>query len=129
MSTEILELQEDQKARWVAQSEFSKHIVVEAGAGTGKTATLIARIVFWSLTDGWQKYAASYDAYDDIALGVAEGVASITFTENAVKEMAERLGLAYQAFSGESGRNCPAFIGIVGRVFTVSNSDDSFLLQ
>ena len=97
MSAEIVELQEDQKARWVAQSEFSKHIVVEAGAGTGKTATLIARIVFWSLTDGWQKYAASYDSYDDIALGVAEGVASITFTENAVKEMAERLGLAYQA--------------------------------
>ena len=54
--------EEDQDARRIAQSEFSKHIVVEAGAGTGKNITLIAQLSFWSLTDGWKKHSLLHEA-------------------------------------------------------------------
>ena len=112
MSKIHISYEEDQKARRIAQSEFSKHVVVEAGAGTGKTATLIARIVFWSLTEGWKKHGKTHEAKEDIALAVAKGIASITFTDNACKEMAERLGYAYQALVSSSSLNARTVVGL-----------------
>lgn len=97
---------EDQAAREVARTLFDRPLVLEAGAGTGKTATLVARVLTWSLTEGWLRAEASLDgepqlgpeATEDpeelrerVAVRVLERVAAITFTERAALEMAERL--------------------------------------
>ena len=78
---------EDLETRRHAQREFQRPLVVEAGAGTGKTATLVARIVAWCLGPGWQR------ALDErpeapprrLAARVLEGVVAITFTEAAAE--------------------------------------------
>ena len=47
-------LHADAEARRLAHTEFERPLVVEAGAGTGKTALLTARVVAWCLGPGWQ---------------------------------------------------------------------------
>ena len=47
----------DAQARARAQLEFDRPLVVEAGAGTGKTAVLTSRLVAWSLGPGWERSA------------------------------------------------------------------------
>ena len=47
-------LMEDALARRVARSEFTKPVVLRAGAGTGKTAALVARVVCWVTGEGWR---------------------------------------------------------------------------
>ncbi|MFI5320826.1 MAG: UvrD-helicase domain-containing protein, partial [Myxococcota bacterium] len=37
----------DSSARVRAQTEFDAPLLVEAGAGTGKTAVLVGRVVAW----------------------------------------------------------------------------------
>ena len=49
----------DRQARIFAQREFVRPVVLEAGAGTGKTATLVARIVTWCIGPGWERARAS----------------------------------------------------------------------
>jgi ATP-dependent exoDNAse (exonuclease V) beta subunit len=96
----------DRSARTAAQGEFERPLVVEAGAGTGKTATLVARILAWCLGVGWDRAAVEEaqtlarqgkpgppDA-ERIAATVLDGVVAITFTEAAAAEMAARVAEA-----------------------------------
>lgn len=71
----------DQAARRTILTAHTETLFVEAGAGTGKTTALVARIVDMVATGG----------LDDIA-----HLAAITFTENAAAELRSRLreGLA-----------------------------------
>jgi ATP-dependent helicase/nuclease subunit A len=83
----------DREARLFAQREFVRPVVLEAGAGTGKTATLVARIVTWCIGPGWERARAALPeaTLDGVAARVLEGVVAITFTEAAASEMAERV--------------------------------------
>ncbi|HVT61387.1 MAG TPA: UvrD-helicase domain-containing protein [Thermoanaerobaculia bacterium] len=101
----------DRAARRAAQREFDRPLVIEAGAGTGKTTTLVARLLAWSLGPGWEKGEARRredlgrlhqlgstgrsggrpaPTPEQVAAGVLGGVVAITFTEAAAAEMAGR---------------------------------------
>ena len=90
----------DADARDRAQRCFDRPLVIEAGAGTGKTAALVARIVAWAMGPGWERaLARAEDAQrsDRIAADLLSRVAAITFTDAACAEMAERVGEALLA--------------------------------
>jgi ATP-dependent helicase/nuclease subunit A len=91
----------DREARREAQRRFDRPLVLEAGAGTGKTTTLIGRLLAWTLGVGWvakeeamAKRAAESrrpaPGPDRVAAAVLGGVVAITFTEAAAAEMASR---------------------------------------
>ncbi|HEX3130311.1 MAG TPA: UvrD-helicase domain-containing protein [Thermoanaerobaculia bacterium] len=91
----------DREARREAQRRFDRPLVLEAGAGTGKTTTLIGRLLAWTLGVGWErkeeilaKRAAEMGrpapGPDRVAAAVLGGVVAITFTEAAAAEMASR---------------------------------------
>jgi ATP-dependent exoDNAse (exonuclease V) beta subunit len=90
----------DAEARRAAVREFSRPLLVEAGAGTGKTALLVARIVAWLLGPGWERAEAALrdgrggapPRASEVAARAARRVVAITFTEAAAAEMASRLG-------------------------------------
>jgi len=89
-------IEQDARARKTAQTEFAHPLVIEAGAGTGKTAILTARILVWCLGEGWNRMAADTSALmdqtpDAIARSVAGGVVALTFTEAAAAEMLARV--------------------------------------
>ncbi len=52
----------DRTARAAAQTRFDLPLVLEAGAGTGKTTTLIARLLAWCLGEGWERALRSAPA-------------------------------------------------------------------
>jgi len=81
----------DDGARLLAQTCFDKPVLLEAGAGTGKTAALVARVVVWSLGPGWELAARDDASPHDTAASVLSGVVAITFTEAAAAEMATRI--------------------------------------
>lgn len=85
-------LANDRAARRAAQTVFDRPVVLEAGAGTGKTTALVGRLLAWTLGAGWDELAAERPAIDDETLAGAllEGVVAITFTEAAAAEMAAR---------------------------------------
>lgn len=83
---------EDEATRALAQAEFRRPLVVEAGAGTGKTALLVARVAAWCVGAGWDRHAADDRTPAKTAQRVIEGVVAITFTEAAAAEMASRIG-------------------------------------
>ena len=104
-------LASDRAARAAAQTRFDRPLVLEAGAGTGKTTTLIARLLAWCLGAGWDKAvaetspaagqaasapreaasaAAATAATAATAGRVLRGVVALTFTEAAAAEMAGR---------------------------------------
>jgi ATP-dependent helicase/nuclease subunit A len=103
----------DADARLVAQREFERPVVLEAGAGTGKTTVLVARIVVWCVGEGWERNAARLEkspgapkderrvadriAADQIAAEVLRRVVAITFTEAAAAQMATCVGEALLA--------------------------------
>lgn len=84
---------DDGAARHLACSKWSVPLLLEAGAGTGKTAVLVSRIVHWLLGPGWERAAAQLANPTDaeIAIRTASGVVAITFTEAAAAEMASRI--------------------------------------
>lgn len=89
----------DARARREAQSVFELPFVLEAGAGTGKTTALIARIISWIMGPGWEKHRARLakessapSEDEDLAASVLDGVVAITFTEAAAAEMETRTG-------------------------------------
>jgi ATP-dependent helicase/nuclease subunit A len=95
----------DAAARRAAQTVFDRPVVLEAGAGTGKTSALVARLVCWCLGPGWERAAAVEAARarpagpaapEDgrVAGSVLEGVVAITFTDAAAAEMAARVAKA-----------------------------------
>ncbi|MBP9824665.1 MAG: UvrD-helicase domain-containing protein [Thermoanaerobaculia bacterium] len=96
----------DQAARDLAVSEFVVPVALEAGAGTGKTRSLVARLATWLLGPGWAAAAVELEERrrssgvsanvsaepEEIAARVAEGTVAITFTDAAAAEMSRRLG-------------------------------------
>ena len=99
----------DAESRRVAQTCFDRPVVLEAGAGTGKTTCLVHRIVAWCVGEGWDlqlgrlllESADSIAPPDDetIAERVLARVAAITFTEMAAAELAERVESSLQTFA------------------------------
>ncbi len=98
----------DAAARRIAQTEFVQPVFLEAGAGTGKTAVLVARIVAWALGPGWERVEQELfertrargfkpPAPEEIAGRTLQRIVAITFTEAAAAEMAQRVSRAFDA--------------------------------
>ncbi len=66
----------DQDARDTIRTQFAETLFVEAGAGTGKTTALVARVIHMVATGH---------------LAVMSELAAITFTENAAAELRNRI--------------------------------------
>jgi len=91
-------LAEDAEARRRAQTDFATPLLVEAGAGSGKTSILVARMVAWALGPGWERAERFLLERDGAAPGervasrALSRVVAITFTDAAAAEMATRVG-------------------------------------
>jgi ATP-dependent helicase/nuclease subunit A len=106
----------DASARRLAQATFDRPVAVEAGAGTGKTTVLVARVLGWTLGPGWTEARwhlieqGSTDPPDaDIAARVLDGVVAITFTEAAAAEMASRVAKALTCLATDPGSGVRGF--------------------
>jgi len=86
---------DDEASRRQAQSEFERPVVVVAGAGTGKTALLVARVAAWCVGPGWERHSEEGRDPQTVARKIIERVVAITFTEAAAADMARRIGIAF----------------------------------
>ena len=88
--------QSDARARRAAQQHFTSPLILEAGAGTGKTTSLVNRIVVWLLGEGWERSRGQLRKKQpeasvlEIASRAMRRSVGITFTERAAAEMAMR---------------------------------------
>lgn len=112
----------DREARRAAQTRFDRPLVLQAGAGTGKTTTLIGRLLAWALGTGWERTARRLAeraaakpfgrpeevTIDRIAAEVLSRVVAITFTEAAAAEMAGRTARELAALA--SGGEVPSWL-------------------
>jgi ATP-dependent helicase/nuclease subunit A len=87
---------QDDDARVLARTVFDRPVSLEAGAGTGKTTTLVARLVAWLSGPGWEDARArcGFEEPARIARAALRGCIALTFTDAAAAEMQERLTLA-----------------------------------
>ncbi len=111
----------DRAARRLAQRDFVRPVVLEAGAGTGKTTTLVARVLAWALGPGWERAAlaeaaARRDAgrpgapsQASVAARVLGGVVAITFTEAAAAQMAKSVAVKLRELAPE-GADLPPWM-------------------
>jgi ATP-dependent helicase/nuclease subunit A len=92
----------DLATRELAQREFVRPLAIEAGAGTGKTALLVARAAAWCLGPGWARHDTPGSSPSDVARAVLDRVVAITFTDAAAAEMASKVaaGLSEVACGG-----------------------------
>ncbi len=88
----------DTQARELAVSQFDRPVALVAGAGSGKTATLVARVIVWALGPGFtaaeQALAARSHAqmrFEQAAVDTLDRILAITFTEKATVEMSDRI--------------------------------------
>jgi ATP-dependent helicase/nuclease subunit A len=88
----------DARARRAAREVFDRPLVLEAGAGTGKTTALVTRVLAWCCGPGWERAEAWLRESDPeaavpqrIARRVLRRVVAITFTEAAAAEMDQRV--------------------------------------
>ncbi len=111
-------MSEDRAGRRAAQTEFDLPLVLEAGAGTGKTTTLVARILAWCLGRGWAEAAGRLAGEaegrpaaepDRVAAAVLDGVVAITFTEAAAAEMATRVAAGLAELAATEGAGLVGF--------------------
>jgi ATP-dependent helicase/nuclease subunit A len=127
----------DREARLFAQREFVRPVVLEAGAGTGKTATLVARIVTWCVGPGWERARSALPeaTLDRVATCVLDGVVAITFTEAAASEMAERVeGALAEVAAGRVPRTIGELDAVPGseraeRADSLRNAIDRLVVQ
>jgi ATP-dependent helicase/nuclease subunit A len=100
----------DAAARRAAQTVFGAPLAITAGAGTGKTTVLVARVVAWCLGAGWERAERACAKPDGVAVAAREvaeyaleRVVAITFTEAAAAEMEARTMAALaQVAAGEA---------------------------
>ncbi len=111
----------DLAARRAAQTRFDVPLVLQAGAGTGKTTTLIGRLLAWTLGEGWERAERRLaeraekrtgrkgeEGPDRVAAEVLGRVVAITFTEAAAAEMAGRA--ARELASLAAGAEAPGWL-------------------
>ena len=108
----------DRAARHAAQTRFDIPLVLQAGAGTGKTTTLIGRLLAWTLGEGWERAARRLaerstgrprdEGPDRVAAEALGRVVAITFTEAAAAEMAGRA--ARELASLAAGHSAPDWL-------------------
>jgi len=107
------QLRDDAAGRRAAQTRFSGTLVLEAGAGTGKTTTLVARVLAWSLDQGWTAAETRTDGEsrtpERVAASVLRGVVAITFTEAGAAEMATRVAAAFASLASGAQEGLPGF--------------------
>ncbi len=92
----------DDDARRIAQRELELPVAVEAGAGTGKTALLVARIAGWCVGPGWERHATGGREPAAVGREVLDRLVAITFTEAAAAEMAARVATALDLLAAGS---------------------------
>ena len=74
----------DFNERLAAKYTLGRNIIVEAGAGTGKTRLLVERLAFWIL-------GVKHPGLDPQKDSAVENLVALTFTEKAAAEMKVRL--------------------------------------